>query len=165
MQAYDVSIRQHTSAYVSIREHTSAHVNTRQHTTAYVSMRNCVYFVRLACVNAVSNRLTHTRTHTHTHPADPSASASQQEAPGGVPDRAAGLFILFYFILFFHTPCGSLSICQPAGSPAGGGPGTPLLRCQYLYLCTSKASKLSNWHSCRWRRNRGCRVFFYFISC
>ncbi len=30
-----VSIRQHSSAYVSIRQHTSAYVSIRQHTSAY----------------------------------------------------------------------------------------------------------------------------------
>ncbi len=30
----NVSIRQHTSAYVSIRQHTSAYVSIRQHTSA-----------------------------------------------------------------------------------------------------------------------------------
>ncbi len=35
----EVSIRQHTSAYVSIRQHTSAYVSIRQHTSAYVRIR------------------------------------------------------------------------------------------------------------------------------
>ncbi len=37
----NLSIRQHTSAYVSlsIRQHTTAYVSTRQPTSAYVSMR------------------------------------------------------------------------------------------------------------------------------
>jgi hypothetical protein len=36
---FDLSIRQHTSAFVSIRQHTSAYVSIRQHTSAYVSTR------------------------------------------------------------------------------------------------------------------------------
>jgi hypothetical protein len=36
----NVSIRQHTSAYVSIRQHTSAYVSIRQHTSAYVRMQH-----------------------------------------------------------------------------------------------------------------------------
>jgi hypothetical protein len=43
----NVSIRQHTPAYVSIRQHTSAYVSRRQHTSAYVRRRasRCVVFV------------------------------------------------------------------------------------------------------------------------
>jgi hypothetical protein len=39
MKCMQVSIRQHTSAYVSIRQYTSAYVSMRQHASAYVSIR------------------------------------------------------------------------------------------------------------------------------
>ncbi len=42
VRQHQVSILQHSSAYVSIRQHTSAYVSIRQHASAYVSYFSAV---------------------------------------------------------------------------------------------------------------------------
>jgi hypothetical protein len=110
----------------SILQHTSAYVSIRQHTSA------CGSALRLACHPQHTSAYVGTRQH-------PSAYVGIREHPSYLP-RAARKY---------------LSPAEPAAPhlhtpPAP--PGTRLLRCQYVYFSTSKASKLSTWQSARAKR-------------
>jgi hypothetical protein len=147
-----VRIRQHTSAYVSIRQHTSrwsveqadfqyttdptdtsapgirqrtsAYVSVRPHTSAYVSIRPHTS----ACVSI--------RPHTSAY------VSIRQNTSAHVSIRQ-------------HTCAVILSkLSAPLTAPPVTPPPVPLtaslslaprLSCQYLYFCTSKASKVGSW--------------------
>jgi hypothetical protein len=106
----------HTSAYVSIRRHTSAYVSIRQHTSAYVSIRqhtSAFVGVPFAYTEKEGHTSAYVSIRQHTSVfVDVPFAYTEEE---GLGDGILGLN------------------CCDRGS-----------RCsrQYLYLCTSKASKL-----------------------
>ncbi len=126
-----VSIRQHTSAYayVSIRQHTSAYVSIRQHTSAYV----------LALGRSRPGSI---RQHT-------SAYVSIAHTP--VDQRSLPVVFVAYVSIRQHTSAEedthlSTNAAFPSLSNAIASSSIiscVFSRCQYVYFCTSKASKLS----------------------
>jgi hypothetical protein len=133
----DVSVRQRKSAYASIRQQTSADVSipahhildyleakheqsvrlvgTRQHTSAYVSIRH--------------HSPAYVRTGFYRNTCAP-------RQPGATRPRSRPTLS--------QTPCADAGCADaPANAQATAGtalPGTQLLRCQHLYVCTSKTS-------------------------
>jgi hypothetical protein len=157
-----VSIRQHTSAYVSIRQHTSTYASIRQHTPAYVSIRQhtsacallahapCVadrYFRHCLCAASVFVLLCHNRQPERIYIS--TACAQRQYlcfcAFTGSKASAVKQVSVGYLRYLCHCSGGYLLYLRRC---SGGYLRTHrvLLR-QYLYFCTSKASKLSTFRA------------------
>jgi hypothetical protein len=123
--------RLHTSAFVSIRQHSSAYVSIRQHTSAYVSIRQHTS-ERCLCMPSATSAYVSIRQH-------PSASVSI---------RAKGACVCRLPVSIRQHTSAYVSIRQHTSAYVRevlvhDSAKTGTQTCQYLYFCTSKASKLS----------------------